>query len=90
MWIELVAIIAALVLIYIIYGAWAGKSIPVEQEYYLASDVYTKLLTNENNPFNLMTDFSLPVPKDGPTGESIDQGTLETYDLDIIEQLQGS
>lgn len=89
MWFELIAIVAALILIYIIYVIW-GKSRPVDQEYYLASDVYTKLLTNDNNPFNLMTDFSIPVPKVGPDGEPTSQSTLETYDLDIIEQLQGS
>jgi hypothetical protein len=88
MWIELLAIVAALVLIYMIYGIW-GKSRPMEQEYYLASDVYTKLLTNDNNPFNLMTDFSIPVPKVGPDGESVKRG-VETYDISIIEQLQGS
>jgi hypothetical protein len=88
MWFELIAMIVALVLIYVIYGIW-GKSRPAEQEFYLASDVYTKLLTNDNNPFNLMTDFSVPVPKSGPDGAGTD-GTIETYDLDIIEQLQGS
>jgi hypothetical protein len=88
MWFEFIVIVSALVLIYVLYNIW-NKSRSVEQEYYLASDVYNKLLTNDNNPFNLMTDFSIPVETGGPEGEPIGH-QIETYDLGVISQLRGS
>lgn len=53
--------------------------------YAKASDVYNKLLTNDNNLFKLMTDFSQPVDLLGPEGA--DTTTVETTDLTLIDRI---
>lgn len=61
------------------------KQIETDIGYAKASDVYNKLLTNDNNLFKLMTDFSQPVDLLGPEGISND--TVETTELTLIDSL---
>ena len=52
--------------------------------YILTGDLYNKLVTNDNNVFKLMTDFSKPVENDGPPGTDPD---VETTELTLLDRL---
>jgi|688.fasta_scaffold01535_7 heme/copper-type cytochrome/quinol oxidase subunit 2 len=79
----LLGVIVICVAVALIYFILKIRNPPEEQEYYLASDVYKRLLTNDTIS-NLMIDFTTPINTTGPPGDS---GDVESYDLDVIRRL---
>ncbi len=73
---ELVIIIAALVLIYIIWSPWFNRRRTGDGAEAPASEIYNEMATNWN-PYNLMVDFKEPIPKVGP--DPVDTTRIETF-----------
>lgn len=83
---DFIIIVISAVLIWAILRFGSITKPPSEEgSYARASDVYNKLLTNDNNLFKLMTDFSQPVPIFGPGG--VESESVETSDISLLNRL---
>lgn len=85
---DVILLVISIVLIWGIMRYWPRtkqQREPSPMEYARASDVYNKLLTNDNNVFKLMTDFNEPVSLIGPDGQSTST-TVESTDISLLDR----
>ena len=77
MLLELVVILAALGLMYLIWAYWINRPKGEVDASASATDVFNQMSKNDSNPFNLMIDFTQPVDKTGPEGT--EDPNVETF-----------